>query len=153
MPRNPNKRRCAYPGCQGWAMAESRYCRVHRTMLEDRAEKRDDSPLGIYAAVLTPEEQLLLEQSGDQLDLEPEIWLLRIMSRRLFVAIGQDGTDREALRKLASVLYQGIARLAHLLRVRRALRGEAADGLAGALAKALDEIDLLVDGNGGQDDD
>ena len=133
-------------------MADSRHCRVHRTKLDDGSVRPADSPLGIYASVLTAEERRLLEETGDRLDLEPEIWLLRIMSRRLFVAIGEDDTDRETLRKLASVLYQGIARLAQLLRVRRALDGEAEDGLAGALAKALDELDTLAGGMGGERD-
>ena len=159
MPRNPKKQRCAQPGCRAWAMSDSQYCRAHRPA-ETRADEPlppapvsivepapvsivEPSPLGIYASALTPEERRLLEQAGDTLDLEPEIWLLRLMSRRLFVAIGQEDTDRETLRKLASVLYQGIARLAQLMRVRRTLRGDAADGLAGALAKALEEIDDL----------
>ena len=151
MPRNPKKQRCAQPGCRAWAMSDSQYCRAHRPA-ETRADEPlppapvsivEPSPLGIYASALTPEERRLLEQAGDTLDLEPEIWLLRLMSRRLFVAIGQEDTDRETIRKLASVLYQGIARLAQLMRVRRTLRGDAADGLAGALAKALEEIDDL----------
>jgi hypothetical protein len=143
MPRNPNKRRCARPGCRAWAMSDSIYCRSHRTAGTPPEGDSSASPLGIYASGLTPEERRLLQQGGDALDLEPEIWLLRLMSRRLFVAIGQEDTDRETLRKLVSVLYQGIARLAQLLRVRRTLRGESADGLAGALAKALEEIDDL----------
>ena len=65
------------------------------------------------------------------------------MSRRLFEAIGREGTDLETVRKLATVLYQGIARVAQVLRVQRTLQGDAADGLAGALAKAIDEIDEL----------
>ena len=151
MPRNPKKRRCAQPGCRAWAMSDSPYCRAHRPA-KTRADEPlppapvstvEPSPLGIYASALTPEERCLLEQAGDTLDLEPEIWLLRLMSRRLFVAIGQEDTDRETIRKLASVLYQGLARLAQLMRVRRTLRGDAADGLAGALAKALEEIDDL----------
>jgi hypothetical protein len=103
----------------------------------------EPSPLGIYASALTPEEQRLVEQGGGRLDLEPEIWLLRLMSRRLFVAIGQEDTDLETARKLATVLYQGIARVAQIMRVQRTLQGDAADGLAGALAKAIDEIDEL----------
>ena len=151
MPRNPKKQRCARVGCRAWAMPDSPFCRAHRP-LETRPDEPlppapvssvEPSPLGIYAAHLTPEEQRLLEQAGGTLDLEPEIWLLRLMSRRLFVAIGEDATDRETIRKLASVLYQGIARLAQLMRVQRTLQGDAADGLAGALAKALDEIDEL----------
>jgi len=146
MPRNPNKRRCAQPGCRAWAMADSPYCRAHRSMggaLPAAPSTAGESPLGIYAAALTPEERRLLEQCGDQLDLAPEIWLLRIMSRRLFLALSGEDADRETIRRLASVLYQGLARLAELSRARRALSGEAADGLAGALAQALEEIETI----------
>lgn len=146
MPRNPNKRRCAYPGCRAWAMAGSAHCWSHRRMACEAtalSTPPDESPLGIYASALTPEERRLLEQHGELLDLEPEIWLLRIMSRRLFIAIGEEDADRETIRRLATVLYQGLARLAELTRARRALSGEAADGLAGALAQALEEIESL----------
>lgn len=139
MPRNPDKRRCARESCRAWAMHDSLYCRAHRP-----EESASGGPLwGIYAAALTPEERRLFEQAGDPLDLEPEIRLLRVMSRRLFMAIGREEVDQEKLRKLASVLYQGFARLAQLLRTRRAVSGAAGDGLAGALAQALDEIGNL----------
>lgn len=144
MPRNPNKRRCIQPGCRAWAMADGPYCRAHRQADGATQAVRPsggESPLGIYAAALTPEERRLLEQCGDQLDLAPEIWLLRIMSRRLFLALSEEDADRETIRRLASVLYQGLARLAELSRARRALSGEAANGLAGALAQALEEIE------------
>ena len=142
MPRNLNKRPCARPSCRAWAMPDSPYCRSHRPAEAARADSPPpgESPLGIYAAALTPEERQLIEGQSEALDLEPEIWLLRVMSRRLFLAIGQGDADQETLRKLASVLYQGIARLSQLLRTRRAVSGEAADGLACALAQALDEL-------------
>jgi hypothetical protein len=151
MPRNPKKQRCARAGCRAWAMSDSPFCRAHRHP-ETRPDEPlppapvssvEPSPLGIYASALTPEEQRLVQQDGRRLDLEPEIWLLRLMSRRLFEAIGQEGTDLETVRKLATVLYQGIARVAQVIRVQRTLQGDAADGLAGALAKAIDEIDEL----------
>ena len=160
MPRNPQKRRCARPECRAWARAGSAHCRWHGPGQAEAApapqagggtgpgpREGAGSPLGIYAAALTPEERRLLEQAGDCLDLEPEIWLLRVMSRRLFLALSRGEGDAESLRKLASVLYQGLARLAQLMRARRAVNGEAADGLAGALAQALDAIDNIQDWN------
>ncbi len=147
MPRNPNKRRCARTGCRAWAMAGSPFCASHRAEA-DAAPAGDESGaavslLGMYAGALTPEERRLFEQHGDAGNVDPEIWLLRVMSRRLFLALGREDCDQETVRKLAGVLYQGIARLAQLLRTRRAISGDAVDGLAGALAQALDEIDNL----------
>jgi hypothetical protein len=143
MPRNPNKRRCARTGCRAWAMAGELFCASHRAAKSAPPAGDSGSMFGIYADALTPEERRLLEKRGDTGDVEPEIWLLRVMSRRLFLALGRDDCDQETVRKLAGVLYQGIARLAQLLRTHRALSGDAVDGLAGALAQALDEIDNL----------
>jgi hypothetical protein len=150
MPRKPDKRRCARTGCRAWAMAGSPFCHAHRRHgTNEPAAPAPASLLGIYAGALTPEERRLFDgataDQRDPGDVEPEIWLLRVMSRRLFVALARDDCDQETARKLAGVLYQGIARLAQLLRTRRALSGEAVDGLAGALAQALDEIDTLKD--------
>ena len=133
-------------------MGDDEFCRSHRLSPAPHgglspAALLGESPLGVYAGALTPEERRLFEQRRDAGDVEPEIWLLRVMSRRLFVALGQGDADQETVRKLAGVLYQGIARLAQLLRTRRALSGEAVDGLAGALAQALDELDTIEGGN------
>jgi hypothetical protein len=155
MTRKPDKRRCARTGCRAWTMAGSPFCHAHRRLsapaapseMVEPAETTPASLLGIYAGALTPEELRLFDGATagrlDPGDVEPEIWLLRVMSRRLFIALARDDCDQDTVRKLAGVLYQGIARLAQLLRTRRALSGEAVDGLAGALAQALDEIDAL----------
>lgn len=159
MGRKGTKRPCARTGCRAWAERGELFCRSHRATPRPAPTPRAEpepaltAQLGIYASALTEEERRLFKRMAGaanarqghsaQADLEPEIWLLRVMSRRLFLALGQDDVDQDTLRKLATVLYQGIARLAQLLRTRRALSGEAVDGLAGALAQAIDEMDSL----------
>lgn len=52
--------------------------------------------------------------------------------------IGKIATDQ--LASLLTLFGQNASRLGRLLRDRRAISGEAADGIAGAIAQALDEL-------------
>jgi hypothetical protein len=51
-----------------------------------------------------------------------------------------DPTDTATLTKLFSIHAQNASRMGRLLRDQRALSGAAADGIAGAIAQALDEL-------------
>jgi hypothetical protein len=65
--------------------------------------------------------------------LEEEIDLLRVCMRRVLEAEIDPA-------KTLQLLSRGVEQLAKLMRAKRALSGEAADGLADAFAKALDEL-------------
>jgi hypothetical protein len=77
--------------------------------------------------------------------LDDEIALQRLVNEQLlslWASLGRDDkADDGALQvKLAQALTAGTGRVAHLLRDQRALTGEAADGLIGVIAKAVDEL-------------
>jgi len=65
--------------------------------------------------------------------LEEEIGMLRVCMRRVLEA------DIDPAKTL-QLLSKGVGQLAKLMRAKRSLSGEAADGLAEAFAKALDEL-------------
>jgi plasmid maintenance system antidote protein VapI len=54
--------------------------------------------------------------------------------------IAAGDVDLESMAKLLALLGQNASRIGRLLRDQRALTGEAADGLLGALSTALDEL-------------
>jgi hypothetical protein len=84
---------------------------------------------GFYSRTFSEDELLdvgRLAAAGD-VSLDEEIGMLRVCMRRVLEA------DIE-------LLSRGVGQLATLMRAKRALSGEAADGLADAFAKALDEL-------------
>lgn len=88
----------------------------------------------IYRRFFTAEEiQEIEDMATNAHSLDEEIEMLKVLLRRV---LEREKDPRKAL-KLASV---GVKRLADTLRAKRALSGEAADGLAAAMAQALDEI-------------
>ncbi|MCC6192203.1 MAG: hypothetical protein IT318_24495 [Anaerolineales bacterium] len=99
---------------------------------------------GFYATHFTPEELALLAEFVSDPTLDDEIWMQRVVNRRLLAHVSNtDGAEPialETLVKVAEALAAGTGRVARLLRDKRALSGEAADGIAGAIAAALDEL-------------
>jgi hypothetical protein len=90
---------------------------------------------GFYDSMFSDEELLdvgRLAAAGD-VSLDQEIGMLRIAMRRVLDA------PIDPARAL-QLLGRACSQLATLMRAKRALSGEAADGLAGAFAKALDEL-------------
>jgi len=90
---------------------------------------------GFYSGIFSEREILdvgRLAASGD-VSLDEEIGMLRICMRRVLEA------DIDPAISL-QLLSRGVGELAKLMRAKRALSGEAADGLADAFAKALDEL-------------
>jgi hypothetical protein len=71
--------------------------------------------------------------AADDASLVEEIGMLRVCMRRVLEA------DLDPAKTL-QLLARGVGQLASLVRAQRALSGEAADGLADAIAKALDEL-------------
>jgi hypothetical protein len=97
-----------------------------------------------YSDAFTPEELALVAAFVTDPTLDDELWMHRVLNHRLFRFTGDAPLDEpielRLLVKVAEALAAGTGRVARLLRDKRALSGEAADGLAGAIANALDEI-------------
>ena len=90
---------------------------------------------GFYNKTFSEDEILdvaRLAAAGD-VALDEEIGVLRICMRRVLEA------DIDPAKTL-QLLSRGVGQLARLMRAKRAVSGEAADGLADAFAKALDEL-------------
>ncbi len=122
-------------GCS--ASAGSRYCRYHGGSGETgrpgdgetrrRGHRVRESERSFYADVLE-EGALELEVAAALRGVEDEIAVLRMLIRR----VAREG-DVEATRK-------GIETLCRALKVQYALEGRSAEGLAGSLARVLDEL-------------
>jgi len=94
-----------------------------------------------YSDQFTAEELELVTLCLEDMTLEDELWLQRVFNRRLAAATrAADDVPLETLVKVAEALARGTGRVARLLRDKRALSGAAADGIAGAIATALDEL-------------
>jgi hypothetical protein len=90
---------------------------------------------GFYNETFSEDEVLdvaRLAAAGD-VSLDEEIGMLRVCMRRVLEA------DIDPA-KILQLLSRGVGQLATLMRAKRALSGKAADGLADAFAKALDEL-------------
>lgn len=121
MPRNPNKRRCAYPACKAWAMRGETLCRVHA----GRTRRPAQPPAEIAALPEPP----LEEQNLPTLESE----IARLAARRdevdewLREKMSEDKCKTgEALRYL-SVLCQVAKSVATMLVQRQAISGGAAE--------------------------
>jgi Mg-chelatase subunit ChlI len=97
-----------------------------------------------YHDTFTPEERACLAERIDAEALQDEIWLQRVINRRLMQAanrIKADDKDSVAqLARLANAITASSGRMAQLMRDRRALLGQSADGISAAIAKALAEV-------------
>jgi hypothetical protein len=105
----------------------------------------------IYAGELTSEEIALIAARFADIIVDDEIWMQRALNRRLLNLFSQlltetrslqddDGRSISLVIKTANALTAGTGRVASLMRAKRALVGDAADGLAGAVAAVLEEI-------------
>lgn len=102
---------------------------------------------GFYSPVLVPDELADLVQFADDLSLADEIALARVILRRVvgkLTVTDPAVLDIEDLSKLAALSLAGTRTVARLLRDQRALSGDAADGFAGAIAQALDELSTEI---------
>lgn len=90
---------------------------------------------GFYSKIFSEDELLDVARlaAASDVSLDEEIGMLRICMRRVLEA----NIDHA---KTLQLLSRGAGQLARLMRAKRALSGDAADGLADAFAKALDEL-------------
>jgi hypothetical protein len=136
MPRNPNKRRCAYPSCKAWAMRDGELCRAHvvRSLQAGRPRAEIVAPPGERSLPTLEGEIARLAARRDMVDE----WLRRQLS---------DGTctAAEALRYL-SVLNQVAKTIAAMLAQR-----EGASGGVAELERFFEDVARYVWGNEPQD--
>ena len=108
----------------------------------------DDEALSFYAGVLEAGELADLVAFADDLSVDDEIACARIALRRVLAELSKEGEEGGAtlsaseFARLAALAFQGTSTIARLLRDRRAIRGESADGISGAIAQALDELSV-----------
>ncbi len=88
---------------------------------------------GFYGELFTSQEILDMARYAEDPDLDDEIGILKVLIRRVVEA-------EENPSKSLALITRAVGQLTRSLKARRALSGEAADGLAGAIAAALDEI-------------
>jgi len=125
-----DSKRCAKPGCRAWAMRGEELCYAH-------LRKR-----GLYRRFFTEEEVQEIEEvassslqdpAGNELTLDDVIEVLKVL-------IGRVVDREEDSSKALPLVERGVRSLVSALKAKRALSGEAADGLAAAFAQALDEL-------------
>lgn len=98
-----------------------------------------------YSDQFTADEIALVAGFASDPDLTDEIWMQRVFNRRLLQHVQGEELTTDTLVKIAEALAAGTGRVARLLRDKRALSGEATDGLADAIAHALDELGTELD--------
>jgi len=137
--------------CKAWAQRNSEppLCRVHRDrptgvekeppLPNSKQEEPHSETETFYGRRFSSDE--LRAQVGLALDrsLSGEVAITRVAIRRILTQLEEELGPEEYAR-LASLLFNGARTIAQLLRAQRALSGEAAEGISGAMAQALDEL-------------
>ena len=91
-----------------------------------------------------------LEEVADLISLkmeegvEDELTAVRIAIRRTLLKMEAE-LDAAEFAIMAALIFKGSSTVAHLLRTRRAISGQAADGLLGAIAQAIQELGIERD--------
>lgn len=132
--------------CNAWAVrgSDPPTCSVH-----------DGRCRGFYGSAIHPEELADLVAYAGDLTLEDEIACARVALRRVLAALSAPGdTGAEGpltgdalsageFARVAGLAFQGARTVSRLLRDQRALSGDAAEGISGAIAAALDELSTM----------
>lgn len=143
------KRRCtattkAGNPCRAWAVHGTNppRCPAHANLLnKGPSEGASERDLSFYHRQLSSKEAADLMAHADDGTLTDEIAINRIMLRRLLTVLqNNEALTMHDLTNIAPLVFRGTRSVARLLREERALSGEAADGIAGAIGKALDEL-------------
>lgn len=120
--------------CRAWAIKGTAACSAHSPNSHVGAPPGNQNAArhGLYAAPASPAgsiQAVIADLAAKQQALSD--YIDRCIA---------DDTPIEALAHLLALHGQNASRLGRLLRDHRALSGEAADGIAGAIAQALDEL-------------
>jgi len=153
MPKNPHKAKCTEKTksgepCKAYATVNG-LCSSHaKRNVGAGAPKGNDNRLihGFYGRHFTMQEVADLVAHAQVTGLDDEIALTRVLLQRVMKVIGEtkeESIPTEEFQKLANLIFSGTNNVARLLRTQRAISGEAADGIAGAIGDALDELSTL----------
>ena len=155
MPRKAHNIPCTHTAangapCRAWAVkgTDPPACSAHagRNVGAGAPEGNQNATShGFYARTLTEQELADLVSYAADMTLDDEIACARVALRRVLTALTD--TDRDTLTieeftRLAALALQATRTVALLLRDRRALTGDSADGISGAIAQALDELSI-----------
>ena len=129
--------------CRAWSVAgtDPPTCAAH--LPRTKAPPRDH---GFYSTAVEPDELADLVSYAADMTIDDEIAVVRVALRRALSALNSPDPDSDvsfaldSFGRLAAVIFSGASTVARLLRARRALSGDAADGIAGAISQALDEL-------------
>lgn len=129
--------------CKENAMDGSRFCRAHDP---DKPKRKSGPPIGNANAYKHGAFSKRRQAPDDWPD--PKIMQLArdldYTNQRLIARLEDNGNlsqlDPDALAKIVATVGQNASRIARLLRDQRAVSGQAADGIADAFARILDEI-------------
>ena len=125
--------------CTAWAVlgSDPPRCSVHAQAAAAAAEPRAFSPEARAWLGLDDDPSPCISIETVIADLyERQMWINELIDS----LVGPDGASVTELARLLSIHGANAARLGRLLRDRRALSGDAADGISGAIAQALDEL-------------
>lgn len=146
----PPSRRCqavtqSGKQCKAYAIHNESFCSVHagRNTAGGAPEGNSNATKhGFYSGAFSNDELAQLVAYADDLTLDDEIGAARVTNARLLLYTMQnaDGLDADTLSRLVVAQMRGLKTVADLLRAKRAVSGEAGDGIAGAIAAALDEL-------------
>ncbi len=145
--------------CKAWSIADAQppRCSTHAGCTKGAGAppgNHNAETHGFYDRAYTLEELADLVANAANMTLDDEIAAVRVGIQRAMLKIKDGRTndiDKEGdeyqrdltaaeYAALASLITTGANTVARLLRARRSVSGDAADGIAGAIAQALDEI-------------
>jgi cytosine/adenosine deaminase-related metal-dependent hydrolase len=95
---------------------------------------------GFYSDRFTLEELALIAAVVGEPSLTDEIWLQRVVNRRLAKLIQSKTITEKSMLTVAAALATGTGRVARLLHDKHIISGETAGNLAEVLESALEEI-------------
>ena len=116
--------------CRRPALVDGQLCAAHAGRCGARPGNRNAVRHGLYSKQLTPEEQFDLVDASTIESLSDEIGMTRLMILR---ALRQQDPSAQTYTRL-------VGSLCRQLHLQRQLTGQAAEGLAQALAALLDEL-------------
>ena len=142
-----HKRKCTAltrsgPPCRAWAErgSDPPRCAAHRGDGRRGDKATPQAPPAPAGPGFYPEDPTAVTIDGAIAGLTDKMRRLDALIAGHDQSAGRNWPPDEVLVQLLGLYTQASSRLSQLLRDRRALSGEAADGLAGAIAQALDEI-------------
>ncbi len=131
-------RRCEFPGCRAWAMREERLCRAHLPRhfappSDERHPSRERSEIERRVDAIVS--RVASETGLERESLADEIGALRVVLARLL-------TEEEDATRLATSIPRVVDAVVRAVRAQRAISGEVAESLTGAVTQVLMDLGL-----------